>query len=453
MLCHRTTPSVLMWIFLMIGALPALAEVDAVPFEAVVTANPAEVRAGAGETFYLVGQLERGSRVSVEEVIFGWSKIVAPPNTYSYVAKDAIVASPDGTIGTVQADRTAARAASLGGPVDSFRRQIYLLKDDQVQIVEQVDQFYKILPPQGAFVFLPPDTLRRLTSKEIDASLTFGSDTNPDTPDRQDSADMLPPAAPTPSAAVEPDPTPQGPILIGWEKPAQAQPDQDLADMATPAASQDSPTAVAAEVSSKPEVDPAPQVVQAELERAMAREALLSAHVVAAEKRMQIALEQPLEDQPIDELLSVYERLWQQPDLSLNDRRTVAARLQYLRRNAAVIQALQRISTAKRHGAAQVHTAGASSSTVDTRPVRYSVMGQLVASGVYDGRKLPRLYRILDTGSHRTVAYVRPGPALHPGSKLGRYVGVVGSSQYDPALRLDVIDATRIDVLAAYPSP
>lgn len=77
----------------------------------------------------------------------------------------------------------------------------------------------------------------------------------------------------------------------------------------------------------------------------------------------------------------------------------------------------------------------------------FDAVGRLNASTVYNGDRLPLLYRLQDIGSGQTLAYIVPGPTFDLSSMLGLVVGVKGPTRYDESLRLNTIKPNRIDVL------
>ena len=82
--------------------------------------------------------------------------------------------------------------------------------------------------------------------------------------------------------------------------------------------------------------------------------------------------------------------------------------------------------------------------------VPYTAIGRLSVSTVYDGRNLPRLYRLQDAGTSRTIAYLKANDEqvdLIP--LLGQLIGIVGERSFDDGLRLNMIAPRRIDKLAA----
>ncbi len=85
---------------------------------------------------------------------------------------------------------------------------------------------------------------------------------------------------------------------------------------------------------------------------------------------------------------------------------------------------------------------------VDARP-RYDAVGVLNASLVYDGVRLPRLYRLQDPTSGFTTAYLQEDPAHELSSMLGLMVGVKGPVHFDESLRRNLITAQRVAVIQA----
>jgi hypothetical protein len=72
---------------------------------------------------------------------------------------------------------------------------------------------------------------------------------------------------------------------------------------------------------------------------------------------------------------------------------------------------------------------------------------------VYDGQRLPELYRICDPMTSATIAYVEPNADIAMAPMIGTLVGVKGGKQFDPALRLTVISPLSIDILTQRDTP
>ena len=421
---------------------PAPVRGQEVPYVGEITEPKVLVRSFTGHTFYPVGELKQGDRVQVEEVFFAWSKIVPPKGVYSYISRAFVDARGDGTTGVVNADRAAVRAASLEGPADSYRVQLYLHAGDEVKIVGEEGGFYKIEPPKGAFVYLPPGSVRRVTEGRAAAA-----------PDE--------PAEPT-----EPQPRPPS-----ESKPAKPQPPAEPETEAKPSVEPPQPAAVAPEPApvptppEQPPAPPAPPPTEAQADPHVALGVPDTAPPAATavedqmppaddpalrdlEQQMKAALQQPLEHQPIERLLGAYEVMAANADLSLHDRRIVTARIAQLRRNRRLVEAVTEaallkaeLQAARRAEAEALEPAG---------PADYVAVGRLLASNVYDGRHLPRLLRLVEPsgrGVGRTIAYLDPRGSVTPLRLVGKLVGIVGEMHYDPALKLKVIEIEKIDLL------
>ena len=79
----------------------------------------------------------------------------------------------------------------------------------------------------------------------------------------------------------------------------------------------------------------------------------------------------------------------------------------------------------------------------------YEIVGRLGTSGVFNGDERPLLYRIQDPRTNRTLAYVRPESNTMIGDMIGQHVGVMGILEYDPALQVNIINMTRVDLMAS----
>jgi hypothetical protein len=79
----------------------------------------------------------------------------------------------------------------------------------------------------------------------------------------------------------------------------------------------------------------------------------------------------------------------------------------------------------------------------------YTMVGTLQPSTVYDGQRLPSMYRIVSVGgvAPRTLGYIKEKPEFKLVEKLGLVVGVVGEATMDRSLQLNVITPVVVDVL------
>jgi len=83
----------------------------------------------------------------------------------------------------------------------------------------------------------------------------------------------------------------------------------------------------------------------------------------------------------------------------------------------------------------------------------YTIIGRLIPSTVYDGDRLPLLYRVQspEPGTARTLGYLQPSKELDLTGKLGQIVGMVGETKFDETLKATLITARRVDVVSLAP--
>ena len=78
---------------------------------------------------------------------------------------------------------------------------------------------------------------------------------------------------------------------------------------------------------------------------------------------------------------------------------------------------------------------------------RFAAVGRLDASTIYDGKRLPKLLRVRDTTTGRTLGYLEPDDRFDYANLIGHEVGVVGTPVEDAGLRVVLIEPRRIEVL------
>jgi len=171
----------------------------------------------------------------------------------------------------------------------------------------------------------------------------------------------------------------------------------------------------------------------------------ISTALQALELKMQFAQKQPPEHQPIDELLADYYKLSVQPGLSPADYRITIARIKQLNRLTLLADALNKVASVRQE-ISNPPPAQRDDPKALTRQ-QYDRVGQLRASGLYNGRRLPRLYRLVDPNTKRTITYLLPNPSVDLAACLGKYVGIVGHTKYDPKIKLDIFHIKHLDTL------
>lgn len=136
------------------------------PYFAEITGDDVLIRTGAGTGYYDCGKFKKGDKIQVVGSQFTWSKIVPPPGCFSWISTQYVKIDPDNpSYGTVTGDnvRVYAGADNLR-PTYSTSFQTRLSKGDKVKLLgEQLDDYYKIAPPQGAYLWVSTAYTNKIT--------------------------------------------------------------------------------------------------------------------------------------------------------------------------------------------------------------------------------------------------------------------------------------------------
>jgi uncharacterized protein YgiM (DUF1202 family) len=478
----------------MLPAGSALAQ--SAPYNAATIQENTDILAGPSNTFYVVGQVPKGSTVQVIDMMAGWFKVAPPAGTLSVVAKSSIALSDDKKSGVVSAEKADVFALNPKAIAESSKKQGTLAKGTKVQIAGEEGAFYKITPPSEAYVYLKPGTVRRLdliNEKEpVAPSPVHGAKAPeqpkvvtvaaPATTEKKEPAaattQPLPPEAQPLAPAPKPAPKPASKPAAAKPAPAQGDVGKGEPNGLPYAAADKKP----AETHAKPAAAPAPAKTPAE--------APAPAPVAAAAgptpqtnpddpalKALELKLEEiqqlPLEQQPLEALLKQYQAL-DVDKLSRRDSQIVKARVNPtspsgLPRSIDIAKTLKETQSLKldlppsdKKPEPKTTTTTTQTTTTEAAkpatellngaPVKYDAVGTLLSSTVYDGTDAPRLFRLVDTANSRTIVYVQPGDNFEPRQVLGQVVGIVGQTTYNPGLGLRVITVDKIDIMQSVPA-
>ena len=127
------------------------------PYVAEIIEDNVNIRSGPGTNYYHCGKLNTGDRVKVVASKYSWSHIVPPEGSFSWVSKQYISIDPNNPrIGAVTGDAVRVYAGSdLLKPMHSTTVQLDLNNGDKVELLgEEMDDYYKITPPTGAYLWV-----------------------------------------------------------------------------------------------------------------------------------------------------------------------------------------------------------------------------------------------------------------------------------------------------------
>jgi uncharacterized protein YgiM (DUF1202 family) len=127
------------------------------PYVAEITDDNVNIRSGPGTNYYHCGKLHSGDRVKVVASKYSWSHIVPPAGSFSWISKQYISIEPNNPrIGVVTGNSVRVYAGSnLLKPMHSTTVQLELNRGDKVELMgEEMDDYYKIVPPTGAYLWV-----------------------------------------------------------------------------------------------------------------------------------------------------------------------------------------------------------------------------------------------------------------------------------------------------------
>jgi hypothetical protein len=427
------------------GQLSAQVE-RAEPYKVVVLNEQAMVRCGPGAAYYPVGAaLRPGTILTADgETAEGWLRVRYPADGAAFVRAEhvdlrsdtqtAVLTREDGLVAFNAA--TGARGSwskLLAEPLPAGT-ELSVIAEAMNDLTGQLAG-YRVEPPDGARGFIRAGDTRRATAADIEAApdddaiavsspeVRVVSPTVPvTTPDANQAEQAERPAAD--SSASEPAVT-QAPSPAPGASPA-----------ATPATTQEpSPSAQPASTAGEGR----PIRTFEELEEAFA--------AVQA---------QPMEEAEFDQLLSEADRMIAATPATAENTGLLAG----LESRRSVLQIRKRVQQVYRDNLAASRQADDTAHQISERVQQikiaqgFSAVGRLLPSAVYDGRRLPRLYRVQSidrTEAPRTLGYLRADPAFDLESKLNQTVGVVGALRDDPRLNVQIIEPIRVDLIQVTP--
>ncbi|MCC5827890.1 MAG: hypothetical protein JJU36_00455 [Phycisphaeraceae bacterium] len=472
------------------------------PFRAVITADGVIARSGAGDTFYEVGRLNRDSQpVTVHGVLRGWFQIEPFEGVYSVVARDDVRLNADRTVAIVNRDQTVVYAKASDPERDSFTQQRVLFSGARLNVHRVEGDVVVVTPPSDVRVFIRAENARALAPGEVvpprDRPTTPTVPIEPRDPRAPDRGVTPPVRGPAPDQSVT---LQRGgffefggsvfPVAVSsvlFERLAAGGTDRSItlrvhrdvpsSDVAafmdrarrqgftrirTETISEDSPQPpVTARPDRTPRNDEATTEAQPEErpDRTQTPErprrdgfSGIAPEVRAAEERFQEVVEKPLAERNLGELITVFEALSEDSELTQPDRRLVEVRVADLRRMRAAQQALAMVDSAQRRSGERAAEAPRFQ-PADVPPV-YDLTGILEPSIVFDGRARPQLLRLRDPATNNTLVYIRPEAVQGLDRLISRNVGIIGRiGPVHPEKGVRIFELQRIDRLEEAPAP
>jgi len=371
-------------------------------FIGAINGSSVFVRSAPREDAYPAMKLDKGAQVTVVGIKFKWLKILPPEGSFAYVPKAYVNKRGDGKVGRATREVIAKVGSSLNqlktapmGKVD---------ESQDVEIVGEQDEYYKIKPPAGTFLYVNEsfvDPLKALPTpperrEKEQAPPIIAHNTGPKI--------LTPPARPPTPPVTPNEEVPKGPLKTETPQPSQP-----------PAAGAPTEVATAA---------PTPDSFE------------------KLEADFKAANEKPITDQPVDALLTGYTELLKQETLLPRTRQVAEVRVSTLKlRSQAKAEFIaareeQRLA-ADRQKALVAERQEIQQRIKEQEVTFYAAVGTLRASSIQRGNGT--LFRLTDPATGRTIAYLRTSDAKYA-SMLGQFVGVKGIVTTDSALNMKIIE-------------
>lgn len=426
---------------------------DVEPYYVTVTEDQSLLRAGNLRSYYPIATLKPGTVLRVTGESDRWLRVEYPKGVLALVRADhATLNQADGIVTLSRSGALKALSDTRYGVDGSFRDvqgpetpATTQLKHHRTETSSRGLVFYVVDAPSGAAGFVETAQTRRAVPSEVQAyreSLTQepGTQPAPADPETTQPQNEQPVQVPSEQEQETQQPASEDPVPTVME-PMRIEPGR------TP--TQDPPSVT----NPTPEQNPAPAEVRtpteesgrpsAALDRMPSLEAL-SAAFDAVRRQETLGAE-------VDELVAAFERVlantpdsvdnestraWLQQRLTLLD---IRKRLQKSLQDVAAAQA--RLKEGNQQSAEAMAELQASAI--------YDYVGKLEKSAVYNGNRLPLMYRLVSIGEGvpRTLGYIEPKEGLDLDRKLGVLVGVSGGGNQRADLRLSTIDATNVVIL------
>ena len=378
------------------GPVDPAAEIDNARFATIgqVNANSVFIRSGPSENDYPVLRLDRGDKLTVVGMRFEWLKVKPPEGAFCYVAKAFVDRRGDGSVGRVNNTLY----VRVGSRLNDMRTKVAMKLEPgaDVKIIDEKDEYFMIAPPEGVYLYVSKRFVDPLGP--ADQPPAIASNDQPAAPASSDPAGSSPAAPPSNPAGA----------------PA-------LADAGT----------------TTPSPTTAPSAATTEQLQAFA----------TLEARYKAAEGQPIEQQPIDELLAGYEAIAADESQAesiraLSEFRAKALKIrQEARAQYAEVQRMQ-AEAADRQRAALAERQELEERLKQTAVTNYTAIGTLRPSSLQMGGQT--LYRLTDPSTGRTVIYIRSNdPAL--ASLMGQFVGVRGSVTDDARMMLKYVTPSVVE--------
>ena len=452
------------------------------PYLATVTAEQTSVRAGADSRYYPFGSVSKNDLVQVVAQKAGWARVRAVGPAFEGFF--GYLKFPKTEAARFRLDRDGTQGLTLGStsifapnldekaePARSWKPIAKLPARTTLTVLEtyasDLHVVYKVGLPESAEGWIDMAHLRRASSEQIAVWENAMNGSKP-TPAPQPEAVAAQTPAPEPTTTQPPQPTEviatvpvtaedMDRVTVAVEPPTDEMPKpttptptlldipnqvlaRDLIPFApisqarndekdAPIAEQTQPAPPPTDESSAPSEVDSSNLTLDDLEGAYAR-----------------LLREPLETAEVVPLRRLYAAFAREHSGSAIVAHHLGTRVEQLQIWGELQQKVVELNQLRDRAKATRQEVDAVAAALE-RSGDYVAVARLDASSIYDGKRLPKLFRLRDLSTGRTVGYLRPSNKVKLPEMLGHLIGIVGEKSYDGGLRLNVLTPRRIDML------
>jgi hypothetical protein len=406
-----------------------------------------------------MGKLQKGAPVLVTSEANMWATIrtIGPAfNTiYGLLIKDNRVTTNNDNVDVLSTtDLMAPNVPSENNPARSWKRLIKLAPGTSLKVHETFStgnqNFMLVSLPMNTEVFMNMAFLQKATAEEslvltnrylVTAKATTKvakAETPAETPAPANTTDpvIIAPASQTTAVAVE---TPT-------ETPAATTTPARPLDSAPVVVTASEGTATTTEVVGDSDVSDADVVTIKTTEVELIEDPIASITLDQAEAAWGDIKTKDPDESEIEDLQLIYMAIATRDSSDEATKRIAELRIRQLELQRQVKERIRRLESVKSRNTADKTRMNNAQVLIEARAA-YDAVGRLNASRIYDGKRLPQLYRLQAPAGGRTIGYIRPSETLDMIPMLGRLVGIVGSKDYDAGYRLLIITPKRLDIL------
>jgi len=396
------------------------------PYYVIVSGDKAPLVCMPNDSAYTVAEVKSGTVLRVDADDARWARVEYPAGAKAYVrADDGVI--ENGKLRLTNATKLFARNQVKGGggswkavfDVELPVGTILELSDTQTEKQGEIVIGYNVIAPAGAKGFVESKSLRRATQTEVDGAKTAGGLVD--------------------APAVAPSGNGVSPTGVDLTKPTTT---------TTAAKPTTTDTTKTTDATTPGTVTPGGGTTSVTAAPAAPAERRIG-DIKQLEAAFAEIVKQPVMTAEFSELMVEFQRAIDAvPADKPTFKKQLQQRLDYLNLRKEYQASMIAADDVRKGDQAQADKLKAAVSDLEASRI-YTMIGTLQPSSVYDGTRLPKMYRVQSVGdvNARTLGYITPNEELSLDGKIGQVVGIVGEAQLDPGLRLNVIKPIRVDTL------